>query len=133
MLVLSYLMMGLGLLFFGQLLLNFIGSQTNLLAFNLILLILVISFLENNHAIAGAILLTNNEVPFFKQSLIAGLTTVFLLIVMLNFTEMNLWAMVLAPGIAQLYNNWKWPYEVKKQLKITLFDIKNVIVNLKMN
>jgi O-antigen/teichoic acid export membrane protein len=132
-LVLSYLMMGLGLLFFGQLLLNFIGSQTNLLAFNLILLILVISFLENNHAIAGAILLTNNEVPFFKQSLIAGLTTVFLLIIMLNFTEMNLWAMVLAPGIAQLYNNWKWPYEVKKQLKITLFDIKNVIVNLKMN
>ena len=35
--------------------------------------------------------------------------------------------MVLAPGIAQLYNNWKWPFEVFIQLNISKKDIANTL------
>ena len=91
---------------------------------------LIISLLENNHGIAGAILLTNNEVPFFKASLLAGAITICILIVMFYYTNVNIWAMILAPGIAHLYNNFKWPYEVIKQLNISLKDIAKSYFNL---
>lgn len=121
--ILTYIIGGLGLLLTGVWALNLIGSQTQLMPTLLIAIALIISLLENNHAIAGGILLTNNEVPFFKASLFAGAASILLLFIMFNLTDMGLWAMVLAPGIAHLYNNWKWPYEVFKQLNISLRDI----------
>jgi hypothetical protein len=83
----------------------------------------MISFFESNHSMAGSILLTRNEVPFFKASLIAGAATVVLLLLFLQFTNMGVLAMVLAPGMAQLYNNWKWPYELIKQLSLSKKDV----------
>lgn len=129
-LLLTYLAGGMALLIFGELALNFIKSQTNFMSPIIVFVALVISFLENNHGVAGGILLTNNEVPFFKASLIAGATTILLLILMFQFGNMSLWAMVLAPGIAHLYNNWKWPYEVFKQLNISLKDIKQTFFGI---
>lgn len=109
---------GLALVSLGGWALSVIESNTVLMSQALIGLALLITFLENNHAIAGAILLTGNEVPFFKASLIAGAVTIMLLFVFFNFTDLKLMGMLLAPGIAHLYNNWKWPYEVRKQLCI---------------
>jgi len=132
-LLLTYISGGMGLFITGEWILNYIGSQTQLMPSILLLLAIVISFLENNHAIAGGILLTNNEVPFFKASLVAGVTTMLLLIIMIYFAHMRIWAMVLAPGIAQLYNNWKWPYEVFNQLNISYIDIeKTILTNIKL-
>ena len=128
-LILTYIFCGLALLILGKHGLDSIGSQTQLLPNIVLLMAVIISFLENNHAIAGGILLTNNEVPFFKASLAAGAITIILLIVMFYFTNMRLWAMILAPGIAHLYNNWKWPYEVIKQLDISLKDVSKSIVD----
>ena len=71
-LILTYVIGGLGLLLLGVRTLNFIGSQTLLMPTLLIAIALIISLLENNHAIAGGILLSKNEVPFFKASLFAG-------------------------------------------------------------
>ena len=119
-LLLTYVAGGLALVLLGSGALNLIKSQTQLLPSLLIAVALIISLLESNHAIAGGILLTNNEVPFFKASLVAGAITILLVLLLLNFTSMGIWAMVLAPGIAHLYNNWKWPYEVAKQLNIKL-------------
>jgi O-antigen/teichoic acid export membrane protein len=129
-LLFTYIAGGIGLLLFGNWALNVIGSQTQFMPGTLMLAAIIISFLENNHAIAGGILLTNNEVPFFKASLIAGMTTIILLLIMLHFHTMGLWPMLLAPGIAHLYNNWKWPYEVVKQLNITLKDVVKSILEI---
>lgn len=120
----TYFISGVVLLFCGSWALELIKSQTKIMTSMLLLVALIISFLENNHAIAGAILLSNNEVPFFKASLFAGGITILLLLIMFHFFEMHLWAMILAPGIAHLYNNWKWPYEVFKQLDISVKDFK---------
>jgi O-antigen/teichoic acid export membrane protein len=131
-LILTFIVGGTVLLLFGQYILNIIGSQTQLLPQSILFVALLIAFLESNHALAGGILLTGNEVPFFKASLIAGILTLFLLVVLFNFTNMRIWAMILSPGIAHLYNNWKWPYEVFIQLKITKKDISDTLKILKL-
>jgi O-antigen/teichoic acid export membrane protein len=129
-LLLTYIFGGLALLGLGEWALTFIGSKTHLIPSTIILVALIISLLENNHSIAGGILLSSNEVPFFKASLIAGATTIILLIIMFYFGHLGLWALILAPGIAHLYNNWRWPYEVIKQLNISKQDIKKMILRI---
>jgi O-antigen/teichoic acid export membrane protein len=126
-LILTYVAGGAAILFLGKWGLALIGSKTQLMSFVLIALALVIAFLESNHGIAAGVLLTNNEVPFFKASLVAAAVTITLLYVMLYRFNMGLWAMVLAPGIAQLYNNWRWPYELYRQLNISIQDVGKVI------
>lgn len=120
----TYVTLGLALLFLGEWALRFIGSQTGLLPQLLIFVSLIVSFLETNHSIAGTILLSKNEVPFFIASLISGGTTVLLMLILFQYTNFNLWAMITAPGIVQaLYQNWKWPAMVISELKISQGDI----------
>ena len=123
----TYIAGGAAILFLGKWGLQLIGSKTELMEFALIALTLIIAFLESNHGVAAGILLTNNEVPFFKASLAAAAVTITLLYAMLYIFNMGLWAMVLAPGIAQLYNNWRWPYELYRQLNISRRDMGKVV------
>lgn len=132
-LTLTFLFGGFVLLLLGEPLLGFIGSNTKLVPTWAMLVALIISFLESNHSIAGGILLTKNVVPFFKASLVAGAITIILLFIMFYFAHMRIWAMILAPGIAHLYNNWKWPYEVHKQLSVTKKDVLEAVKNLFVN
>jgi O-antigen/teichoic acid export membrane protein len=128
----TFLLGSVVLVFFGQWALNVIGSQTPLLSKYYMIVALFVSLLETNHANAGGILLTKNEVPFFKVSLFSGALTVILLLVFLNYTNLGVWGMLLAQGIANaIISNWKWPYEVYMQLQISKIDIKNFIHNLK--
>jgi len=126
--LITYLFCSIGLVILGNTLFVLIGSQTKLLPQSILLVALLISLLENNHTIAGNFLMTKNEVPFFKASIISGVITIVLLYLFLDFTTMGVWAMVLAPGIAQvLYQNWKWPYEIIKDLKIQNSDFISAI------
>ena len=123
-LFITFLICGIVLIFAGNWTLHFIKSQTALLPPLMIFVAVVISYLENNHSVAGNILLSKNEVPFFKASLISGAVTISLLFLFFRFTTLNIWAMILAPGIAQgVYQNWKWPYEVMKDIQITRKDV----------
>lgn len=128
-LLLTYVAGGAAILFLGKWGLALIGSKTQLMPFVLIAVALIIAFLESNHGIAAGILLTNNEVPFFKASLAAAAVTITLLYAMLYLGNMGLWAMVLAPGIAQLYNNWRWPSTLYKQLNISKQDVGKILRN----
>lgn len=127
-LLLTYIIGGVALLLLGEWALSIIESKTQMMPIAIVSIAIIISFLEKNHSTSGWILLTNNEVPFFKASLIAGLTTITLLLIMVQFTNIGLWAMVLVPGIAQLYNNWKWPHEVLIQLDISNKDIMDFCI-----
>lgn len=118
-LFLSFVFCGIPLIFLGNPILVFLKSQTMLLSKGMILSILIITFLEKNHAVAGGFLLSNNEVPFFKASIISGVATVIALLVSLGIMDLGIWAMILAPGIIQLaYQNWKWPLVLIKDLKV---------------
>jgi len=129
----TYILGSFILLIFGSLILNIIKSKTMLMEQSIMFLALIITFLECNHSIAGGILLTKNEVPFFKASITAGLLTILFLLIFFQIKNIGIIAMVLSPGIAHLYNNWKWPKEVFMQLNITTEDVKYSIKKLLTN
>jgi O-antigen/teichoic acid export membrane protein len=119
---------GVVLVFGGEWALDVIGSQTLFLSKSFMAVALLIDFLGTNHANAGGILLTKNEVPYFKAALFSGAFTVILLFVFLNYTNLNVWGLLLAQGIAQgCYQNWKWPMEVMKELCLKSSDIRNIV------
>jgi O-antigen/teichoic acid export membrane protein len=110
---------GAGLFLLGEEILGLIGSQTSLLPKAMIAVAVAISYLDGNRSIACNILLSKNEVPFFMPTLITGGLTLLLLFVFLRFTMLGVWGMLLAQGIAQaVYQYWKWPLEVWKDLKV---------------
>jgi O-antigen/teichoic acid export membrane protein len=127
-LICSFIIGGILLLFLGNWVLHLIKSQTLLLSNPFILIALFIFFLEANHGMAGGFLVTKNEVPYFKAALFAGAFTLTLLLIFINYTHFGVLGLILAPGIAQgCYQNWKWPREVIKDLKIKTCDIKQNI------
>jgi O-antigen/teichoic acid export membrane protein len=111
---------------FGNIVLVWIGSKTLLIPLSMGALMLLMAFLENNHVMAANLLLMENRVPFYKASLIAGGITVVLMLVFFRTTEMGIWAMLLAPFIAQaMYQNWKWPSMIIRQYVIKPKDLRN--------
>jgi O-antigen/teichoic acid export membrane protein len=127
-LFITYVIGGIVLLSCGSFVLNLIGSQTHLMNQLLTFTAIVLSFFESNHSIAGTILLTKNEVPFFKAALFSGAATVIILLIFFHFTYFGLWAMVISQGLAQAaYQNWKWPLTVIDELKIKRQDISEIV------
>jgi O-antigen/teichoic acid export membrane protein len=116
---------GAALILFGELALNVIGSQTPLLSKSFIILALLVSLLETNHSNAAGILLTKNEVPFFKPSLISGICVVVGLFLMLKYLELGVVTLILVPLVVDIsYQSWKWPLDVIKDLIICNYNSK---------
>jgi O-antigen/teichoic acid export membrane protein len=127
----TYFVGGIILLFFGEWTLSLIGSKTQLISYELVTVAIIISLLENNHSVAGGILLSKNEVPFFKAALLSGVLTIFLLLLFIKFTHLGIWAMIIAPGLAQaVYQNWKWPILVFNELEISRRDVFKAIARV---
>lgn len=123
-LITTYLTGGLALILLGSWMLNLLGSQTHLMTEGVIALAIIIYFLDSNHAIAGNMILTKNEVPFFKAALLSGVATIILLFIFFHFLKIGIVSMILSQGIAQgAYQNWKWPLVIKKELGIRLTDV----------
>ncbi|MDR1226007.1 MAG: hypothetical protein LBK47_03810 [Prevotellaceae bacterium] len=130
----TFVLGGIVLVFLGDWALDVVKSQTPLLPKSFISVALLIYLLEANHTIAGGILLTKNEVPFFKASLFSGALTVILLLVFLNYTNLGVWGLILVQGIAQgCYQNWKWPREVIRELYVKRNDIHESLRRVKNN
>jgi len=119
-LLLTYLFGGGGILILGDWALKLIGSQTQLMP-SFILFIAIISSLDQaNLTMSGNIIVTKNEVPFYKASLISGVVIVISLLLSFKFFHLGLLSMVLIPLVVNLaYQSWKWPYEVIKDLYIS--------------
>jgi O-antigen/teichoic acid export membrane protein len=83
-LLLTFIIGGNILLIFGNWILNIIDSKTPLCSISFIATTLLIYILEKNHGFAALILLTKNEVPFFKAALVAGGITFILLVIFLQ-------------------------------------------------
>jgi O-antigen/teichoic acid export membrane protein len=113
----TFLLGGAVLVFFGQWALNVIGSQTPLLSKSFMVVALLVCLLETNHGQAGNILLTKNEVPFFKASLISGVCVIVGLFLALEYFELGVVTLILVPLVVDIsYQSWKWPLEVMKDL-----------------
>jgi len=127
-LIFVFIICGLGIIFVGPPLLDLIHSKTHLIPGAMIFVFLIVAFLESNQSISSGYLLTKNEVPFMKASIFSGLAVLILLFASFYFTDLGIWGMILAPGIAQIsYQNWKWPLLVSRELKLTIADYKKTL------
>lgn len=120
----TYLVGAIGLLFFGNNILAIIGSKTLLFSFNILAIMLLTFLLEANHSIAAVIITSKNEVPFYFAALITGLAIVTLSLVLFEFTDLGIWAIIISQFVVQLsYNNWKWPLYVLKDLNTSYIEL----------
>jgi O-antigen/teichoic acid export membrane protein len=108
---------------FGNDFLVFIGSKTLLVNNSILLTALLVSLIGLNCGIAGGILSTKNEIPFFKASILSGIMNVIISFILLKYTNLGIIGLVLSIGIVDIsYQAWKWPWEVIKELKIGCVD-----------
>jgi len=133
-LLFTFIIAGMGLLFIGPFALHLIGSKTELMPFSITALAIFVYLEETNLSIAASILLTKNEVPFFKASMISGGLIIVGLLIGFNFLNLGLIGMILIPLIIDLaYQAWKWPLEVAKDLGLTFSDITNSLTKYLAN
>lgn len=108
----------------GPWLLRVIKSQTLLPSLSVMIIYAVVTVLEANHSLCAALLVVGNRVPPIACSLIPGFAILILSWIVLDFFHWGLLALVIIPGICQAaYNNWKWPYEALKELKMNPFQV----------
>lgn len=113
------------LIFFGQIVLKFINSGTNLVPIHIMIAMLISSFIGLNSGISGSVLATKNKIPFMLPSIYSGIATIFFLLFIFKFSNLGLFGMAIAPGLIDLcYQGWKWPLEVISEFNIKFIDIK---------
>lgn len=89
--------------------------------------ICVYYFLLNQHSTFCNLIVSMNEIPYFKSYLISTVLGIALSSVLSGVLHWGAWGLVLGQAIPQLcYNNWYWPQYVLKRVKITYISaIKN--------
>lgn len=122
--IISYIIYILGsiiILFLGNYILLFLKSKTLLLPKEILIIILGMLFLEANHSNFATLITTKNEVPFVTPSIISGFAIVIFSLISIIYLELGLIGIILSQGVVQLlYNNWKWPVVVFKDLNVTI-------------
>lgn len=113
-----FLFSGSVIVMWGDWMLGILQSTTMLLPTGLLILVFVQHYLEYNHSNAAQYLLSRNEVPFFKASLISAVGVLILLTIFVIWLDMGVLGMILAPTLVQAtYQNWKWPLEVVREFR----------------
>lgn len=106
------------ILFFADPVIKLAGSQTAMIPFWPLLLLLTVQFFETNHTMATTFISTRNEIPFLKATLVSGLISFSVSCILMAFTPLGIYSVIIVPGIVQAsYNNWKWPRMVCKELE----------------
>jgi O-antigen/teichoic acid export membrane protein len=106
------------LLFFGNNILFLLNSKTMILGNWPLTLLGFVFLLELNHSIAGAYLTTTNYIPFVSASLFSGVAVFILSIILIE--KYGIIGVICSQGVVQLlYNNWKWPSEVRKHINVS--------------
>lgn len=124
-----YLIGSVVILLFGNNLLNFIGSETLFLENHLFIIILITFLLEINHGISMSFLSTKNTVEYYKSAIITGVGTIVLSFIFLEYLELGIYGVLLSQFIASLvYNNWKWPLEVQRELRLNYLDYLKIFI-----
>lgn len=116
----------------GNYILSLFGSSTTLPSTSILALYCLVVLLETNHSLFSSFLVTNNEIPFVKSTLVAGVLITIFTYVLLRFTDLGIASVVIVPLVIQLaYNNWKWPYVVCKYFQVNYFQFISIgFVNL---
>lgn len=111
------LVLFLGVILFGNYLLELFTEDKSLLPLPLLLIIITYRFLYNNQTVFVSLLSTRNIIPYYKSFFISALLIVLIQLLTLSVMP-SLMGIILPIIIIQmLYNNWYWPLKVIKDLR----------------
>lgn len=112
---------GIIIIFWGNQILSLVGSHTHLLPKNILFIMFIYLFLEFNHGTIFATYLTTlNKVPFVLATLLTGIMISIVSLCLSKFTGLGVTSLVISSLFIQaLYNNWKWPMVVLKELNLS--------------
>ena len=115
------------LIFIVPQLLIFIDSNATLPPIEVLCLYSIIMLLEGNHSNFATFIVTKNNIPFVESSLIAGFCIALGSYLLLAYTSLAIWGLVLVQGLCQIaYANWKWPYIVCKELGVNFYQFVRI-------
>ena len=115
------------LLLWGNGVLSFIQSKTLFLPTVVFAMGLAVLYIENRFNMAAFMLLSKNEVPYYKASLLAGFVNILLLYIFVGHLRMGVESIFFARGISQLYNGIKWSRDVGRELRISFSDYRETV------
>jgi hypothetical protein len=99
-------------------LIKFIKSDTELHVAILAVLCLYM-FLYKNHTLFASYIAGTNRIPYLKAYILSSIAMVTASGILLAFTDIGVWALVLVPLFVEAcYNNWHWPKYVIDDLDI---------------
>ena len=115
---------GFFVIFIAPYLIVYIKSSSELPSILVMIIYWVNLLMENFHSNCSTMIVSNNEVPFVKASLISGAIMIVGYLGVLSFTSSGLLGIVIVQIIVQsLYNHWKWPAWILNDLDISLWQL----------
>lgn len=76
----------------------------------------------NHHSLCCNYIISTNEIPYLPAYIVSAIAGFVLSYVLISFTGMGVWALVVGNGAAQLaYNNWKWPIYLARKFSSHYF------------
>lgn len=113
------LICGIGMILVGLPIITSIKKDTEL-PLLIVCFMLFYLALEGNHSCFSVYLTTKNQIPFFKASIFSACGVFILSYILVGYTSLGIWGLMLGQSITQLlYNNWKWPVVVFKELSFS--------------
>ncbi len=127
-LLLTFIVLGTGLILLGNPILILLKSKTFLLQKSYLFLLLLFSLFEQNQVIAQNMIFAKNKVAFFKANILSGIAVIIILYLMLRFTNLGILSLILSTGIVMsLYLNWRVPLDIIQSMNLSFYDYIKVI------
>lgn len=105
------------LLLGGNYILHLLHSKTVLPSVSVLIIFVLFYFMENTHGKCAILISTTNKIPFYKADIVACITTIMVMVTLLN-CGFGLYSFPIAMCCGSLpYNSWKWPLVCYKLLK----------------
>jgi hypothetical protein len=86
-------------------------------------------FLEGNHSIFASFISTSNKLPYVFSYVFSSIAIIIVSYFVLKKIP-NVYAMIIPMFVVQLlYNNWKWPLYVTKELCCSFWELSELGFN----
>lgn len=80
-------------------------------------------YLYKRQALYASFISNTNRIPYVFPYFVSGIIGVILSIIFVSVFKAGVWGMIAGQLLPQLvYNCWKWPYAVRKMLKVNFFN-----------
>lgn len=113
---------GFVIIFFGDYLLALIKSRTLLPPSSLVLFYLLFVVIQSNAQSFAMMMTTRNVIPTPRAVLITSISQILLTILLLQFTDMGMWALLVGPFVCGMaYTLWAWMKLELDSLNISAF------------